>query len=162
MNTEQIDSVVESIFGGDDSSAAAVDHIFSALAVAYGPAFTRSLGEAPSAEIKTFWGYQISDFTHSKAAKRAIVWALQNLPPKVPNAIEFKNLCRNAPSKAPVMLPAPAVNPEIAAKVLGGLKASTLPKVDHKAWAHRIIARHEAGQKISPTVVQMARAGAAA
>lgn len=156
MNTDQIDSVVASIFGGDDSSAAAVDHIFSALTVAYGPAFTRSLGEAPSAEIKTFWGYQISDFTHSKAAKRAIVWALQNLPPKVPNAIEFKNLCRNAPAAPVLQLPAPVVNPAIAAKVLGGLKASALPKVDHKAWAHRIIERAKSGAKVSPTVLQMA------
>ena len=30
---------------------------------------------------------------------------------------------------------------------------------DPKDWARAIIARHEAGEKISPTVVQMARQG---
>ena len=153
MNNDQ---VVDALFGENDSSAAAVDHVFSTLAVAYGPAFMRSLGDAPIAEIKTFWGYQLSDFMHSPDAKRAIVWGLQNLPPKVPNAIEFKLLCRNAPSKAPVMLPAPAVNPEIAARVIGGLKAKPTVKVDHKAWAHRILADVAAGMKKSPAVVAMA------
>lgn len=157
MKPDQIDDIVDALFGGNDSSAAAVDHVFSTLAVAYGPAFTRSLGDAPEGEIKTFWGYQLSDFTHSKDAKRAIVWALQNLPPKVPNAIEFKLLCRNAPSKQVLALPAVVtVNPEIAAKVLEGLKANTVGRVDHKAWAHRIIARVKSGEKVSPTVVQMA------
>lgn len=158
MKTDQIDDIVDALFGGNDSSAAAVDHVFSTLTVAYGPAFTRSLGDAPEGEIKTFWGYQLSDFTHSKDAKRAIVWALQNLPPKVPNAIEFKLLCRNAPSKQVLALPAAVtVNPEIAAKVLGGLMAKTFEKVDHKAWANRILADVAAGVKKSPTVVQMAK-----
>jgi hypothetical protein len=144
------------------NSAAAVDHVFQVMGATYGAAWDRSLGQAPIGDVKTMWGDALADFMHSDDAKRAILWGLKNLPDTVPNSRQFRSLCRNAPSKAPVMLPAPAVNPEIAAKVLGGLKASTLPKVDHKAWAHRIIARHEAGQKISPTVVQMARAGAAA
>lgn len=158
MKNDQIDDVVDALFGGNDSSAAAVDHVFSVLAVAYGPAFTRSLGDAPEGEIKTFWGYQLSDFTHSKDAKRAIVWALQNLPPKAPNAIEFKLLCRNAPSKQMLALPAVVtVNPEIAAKVLEGLKAQPVSRVDHKAWAHRIIDRVKSGEKVSPTVLGMAQ-----
>jgi hypothetical protein len=144
------------------SAALAVDHIFNVMGATYGAAWDRSLGTAPIQDVKTAWGDALADFMHSDDAKRAIVWGLKNLPDTVPNSRQFRSLCRNAPSKAPVMLPAPAVNPEIAAKVLGGLKASTLPKVDHKAWAHRIITRHEAGQKISPTVLQMARAGAAA
>jgi hypothetical protein len=144
------------------NSAAAVDHVFQVMGATYGAAWDRSLGQAPIGDVKTMWGDALADFMHSDDAKRAILWGLKNLPDTVPNSRQFRSLCRNAPSKAPVMLPAPAVNPEIAAKVLGGLKASTLPKVDHKAWAHRIIARHEAGQKISPTVVHMARAGAAA
>jgi hypothetical protein len=161
MKTDQIDDIVDALFGGNDSSAAAVDHVFSTLTVAYGPAFTRSLGDAPEGEIKTFWGYQLSDFTHSKDAKRAIVWALQNLPPKVPNAIEFKLLCRNAPSKQVLALPAVVtVNPEIAARVMTGLRAQAVwgrDLVDPKEWAHRIIRRIKDGEKVSPTVAQMAR-----
>lgn len=138
------------------NASAAVDHVFSVMAATYGAAWDRSLGTAPILDVKTIWGDALSDFMHSDDAKRAIVWALKNLPDDVPNARKFRSLCRQAPAKVVPMLPAPVVNPEISAKVLGGLKASAPPKVDHKAWAHRIIERAKSGAKVSPTVLQMA------
>lgn len=139
------------------SAAAAVDHVFNVMGATYGAAWDRSMGTAPIADIKTAWGEALNDFMHSDDAKKAILWGLKNLPDTVPNARQFRSLCRNAPSKAPVMLPAPTVNPEIAAKVLEGLKAQPVGRVDHKAWAHRILADVAAGMKKSPTVVQMAK-----
>ena len=139
------------------NAAAAVDHVFSVMGATYGASWDRSLGTAPIGDVKTVWGEALSDFMHSDDAKRAIVWGLKNLPETVPNARQFRALCRNAPSKAPVMLPAPTVNPEIAAKVLEGLKAAPIGRVDHKAWAHVILADLAAGMKKSPAVVQMAR-----
>lgn len=138
------------------NSAAAVDHVFQIMGATYGAAWDRSLGQAPIGDVKTMWGDALADFMHNDDAKRAIVWALKNLPDTVPNSRQFRSLCRQAPAKVVPMLPAPVVNPEIAAKVLGGLKASALPKVDHKAWAHRIIERAKSGAKVSPTVLQMA------
>lgn len=138
------------------NSAAAVDHVFQVMGATYGAAWDRSLGQAPIGDVKTMWGDALADFMHNDDAKRAIVWALKNLPDTVPNSRQFRSLCRQAPAKVVPMLPAPVVNPEIAAKVLGGLKASALPKVDHKAWAHRIIERAKSGAKVSPTVLQMA------
>lgn len=139
------------------SAAAAVDHVFNVLGATYGSAWERSLGTAPIADVKTAWGYALSDFLHSQDAKQAIFWGLKNLPDTVPNPRQFRSLCQRAPSKAPVMLPAPVVNPEIAAKVLNGLMAKTFEKVDHKAWASRILADFAAGMKKSPAVVQMAK-----
>lgn len=139
------------------NAAAAVDHVFSVMGATYGASWDRSLGTAPISDVKTVWGEALSDFMHSDDAKRAIVWGLKNLPETVPNARQFRALCRNAPSKAPVMLPAPTVNPEIAAKVLEGLKAAPVGRVDHKAWAHVILADYKAGMKKSPAVVQMAK-----
>jgi hypothetical protein len=139
------------------SAAAAVDHVFNVLGATYGSAWERSLGTAPIADVKTAWGYALSDFLHSQDAKQAIFWGLKNLPDTVPNPRQFRSLCQRAPSKAPVMLPAPVVNPEIAAKVLNGLMAKTFEKVDHKAWARKILDDYAAGMKKSPTVVQMAK-----
>lgn len=139
------------------SAAAAVDHVFNVMGATYGAAWDRSMGTAPIADVKTAWGEALNDFMHSDDAKKAILWGLKNLPDTVPNARQFRSLCRNAPSKAPVMLPAPTVNPEIAAKVLEGLKANAVGRVDHKAWARKILEDVAAGVKKSPTVVQMAK-----
>lgn len=136
------------------NAAAAVDHVFGVMGATYGASWDRSLGTAPISDVKTIWGDALSDFLHTDDAKRAIVWGLKNLPDTVPNPRQFRSLCRTAPSKAPVMLPSPAVNPEIAARVLGGLKASTVEKVDRLAWAKKILANPEGR---TPTVVQMAK-----
>lgn len=135
---------------------AAVDYVFKVMFATYGSAWSRAIGDAPIADVKTVWGEVLNDYMGSDEAKRPIMWALNNLPDTVPNSRQFRSLCRNAPSKAPVMLPAPVVNPEIAARVIEGLKAQPVGKVDHKAWARRIIARAKSGERVSPTVLQMA------
>lgn len=140
------------------NSAAAVDHVFAVMGATYGAAWDRSLGQAPIADVKTVWGDALADFMHSDDAKRAILWGLKNLPDDVPNARKFRSLCRQAPAKAVVMLPAPTVNPEIAAKVLGGLKAQPAAKFDHKAWARAILRDVQGGLRRNPTAVSMARA----
>ena len=140
------------------SAIAAVDYAFTVLSATYGAAWDRSLGTSPINDVKTVWADALSDFTHSDEAKRAVMWALKNLPDRCPNAREFRSLCRTAPSKEAVMLPAPTVNPEIAAKVLSGISRTTA-KVDNKAWAKSIL---ENPKGRSPTVVQMARNAVAA
>lgn len=156
MNADKADSILAMIFGENDSSAAAVDHVFMALAAEYGASWDRSLGNAPLADVKTIWGQVLSDFMHTKEAKRAILWGLKNLPDTVVNARQFRTLCRQAPAAAVPQLPAPKVNPEIAAKVLGELKATSVVRVDHKAWAKAILADVKAGIKRNPTSVRFA------
>ena len=136
------------------STANAVEHVFNQMAGTYGSAWDRSLGQAPIADVKTVWANALDNFMHSDAAKRAIVWGLKNLPAKVPNSIDFRDLCRQAPSAELPMLPSPQVNPQIAAKVLGGLKASATTTHDNRAWAKAILANPKGR---TPTVVAMAR-----
>ena len=137
-------------------SASAVDDVFAVLGATYGASWDRSLGTAPIADVKTVWGEALDDFCHSDDAKRAILWALKNLPDDVPNARKFRTLCRQAPSREAPALPLPKVNPEIAAKVIGGLKASnpTTGRMDPRAWAKAILANP---QGRTPTVIQMAK-----
>lgn len=152
------DDAVSRFFGDVSDSARAVDHVFSVLAATYAQAWTRALGEAPINDIKTAWAYHLSDFTHSHDAKRAIIWALQNLPAKVPNSIEFKTLCRQAPAVKVIALPLPPQDPAIVAAIVNGIKAKApMPRTDFRDWARVILRDREEGRKRTPTVVQMAR-----
>lgn len=138
----------------------AVEHVFSMMAATYGHAWEKSLGQAPIADVKTVWANALDGFMHSEAAKRAIVWGLKNLPPRVPNSIEFRDLCRLAPAAKEVALPAPAVNPEIAAMVIEGTrkKIEVATPIDFRAWAKRIITDYNGGLRThTVTAVAMAR-----
>ena len=131
----------------------AIDRLFKRLGVTYGARWDASLGQAPLADVKTVWAHELAPFAGSL---HRIAWALENLPERCPNPIEFKNLCRQAPSREAPALPMPKVNPEIAAKVIGGLKANspTTGRHDPRAWAKAILANPEGR---TPTVIQMAR-----
>ncbi|WNO06032.1 hypothetical protein [Rhodoferax mekongensis] len=141
---------------------AAVDYVFKVMFATYGAGWSRSIGDAPIADVKTVWGQVLADYVPNsetadpEATRRPVIWALNNLPEFVPNARQFKALLRSAPSKPAPQLPAPTVNPEIAARVLDGLRANPKRGYDHKGWAHRILDRKKAGDKVSPTVVAMA------
>jgi hypothetical protein len=76
--------------------------------------------------------------------------------------IEFKLLCRQAPAPDVPELPEPKADPERLKQELsklGDLKAklATDTRVDHKAWAKRIMAKYHAGERINPTVLRFAR-----
>ena len=159
MNTEQMDQVVSLVFGDTENAAMAVDHVFAVLAATYGAAWGRSLGDSPLSDVKTAWAYQLSQFTHSKPAKRAILWALQNLPDTVPSAMQFRNVCRLAPSPKVLALPEPKADPERLAAEVAKLaplrdKLTATPTFDFKDWAKRLIANPEGATQTS---LQMAR-----
>ena len=131
----------------------AIDRLFKRLAATYGARWDVSLGQAPIADVKTVWGHELSAFANSL---HRIAWALENLPERCPNAIEFRNLCRQAPSPEALALPLPKANPEIAAKVIDGLKASNTKtgRMDPRAWAKAILANPKGR---TPTVIKMAK-----
>lgn len=131
------------------NATSAVDYVFSALAATYGSAWDRALGSAPIADVKTVWCDALSDFMHSDDAKRAIVWGLKNLPDTVPNARQFRTLCRQAPAKAQVMLPSPKADPVIVKKVVEGIKKPSSNPHGMKAWAYQLRAMEAGGYKLS-------------
>lgn len=137
----------------------AIDRLFTRLGATYMAQWDRALGSAPLGDVKTLWAHELSPFANSL---HRIAWALENLPPRCPNVIEFKQLCRQAPAPDVPELPEPKADPERLKQELsklGDLKAklATDTRVDHKAWAKRIMANYHAGQRINPTVLRFAR-----
>ena len=136
-----------------------IDRLFERLSLTYGNAWDNSLGTAPLNEIKTFWMNQLSGFMQSKESMMAISWALNNLPERPPNLIQFKNLCYQAPAVERPQLPSPSADP---ARVSSELAKWTNmrkdgQKSDPRDWARKILGDYAAGVKKSSTVVQMAR-----
>lgn len=138
----------------------AIDRLFERLAATYGAQWTAQWRDVPIADAKTAWAHELSPFANTL---HRIAWALENLPPKCPNVIEFKNLCRQAPAPDVPRLPEPKADPErVKAELARMGEVVNKPRpagggIDHKAWAKRIVARHEQGDKINPTTLQFAR-----
>jgi hypothetical protein len=137
----------------------AIDRLFERLGASYGAQWTRQWQDVPMADVKTAWAHELDVFSNSL---HRVAWALENLPPKCPNSIEFKNLCRQAPAPEVPRLPEPKADPErVKSEIskLGELRAkvSTGAAVDHKAWAKRIMARYHACEQSNPTTLRFAR-----
>jgi hypothetical protein len=137
----------------------AIDRLFTRLGATYGAQWDRALGSAPLGDVKTLWAHELSPFA---GTLHRIAWSLENLPARCPNVIEFKQLCRQAPAPDVLELPEPKADPERLKQELsklGDLKAklATDSRVDHKAWAKRIMAKYHAGERINPTVLRFAR-----
>ena len=139
---------------------AAIEKLFKRLANTYTAAWERSLGQAPIADVKTVWAHELAGFLQSREAMHAIAWALDNLPEKCPNPIEFKNLCRRAPALEVPKLPEPKADAERVAAELAKLApiaaqiGQQVETKDCKAWARHILANPRSS---TTTAVQMAR-----
>jgi len=132
---------------------AAIDRLFARLAISYGTEFTNKWGTLNSIEVKSHWAHELNHFADNL---HAISWALQNLPDRCPNLIEFKSLCKQAPRTTRTALDAPKAPVEVVDRVLAEIaaKALKLPKdengnIDHKRWAKKLKRRHESGEKLN-------------
>lgn len=137
----------------------AVDRLFSRLAATYGAAWDRARGTAPVSDWKSAWGYELGGFTDDL---KSIAWALENLPERCPNVIEFRNICRLSPRDDVPRLEVPKADPKkIAAELLrlGELRSqqATEPPAGPKEWARRILRRQEAGERLKPICVKFAQ-----
>lgn len=144
--------------------AAWVEKIFAKLALVYGRDFIGRWEGMNLSDVKTDWGHELSGFAK---CPEAIAYALQNLPDgKPPTVIQFRAIANKMPQPEHLALPAPSASPEIKALQLAAQAAirqqaiardgSSLG-VDPKGWAKRIIARHEAGEKVRPVSLRFAR-----
>jgi len=136
----------------------AIDRLFERLALTYGAAWQNSFGAAPIMDVKSMWQHELSSFLQNRETMRRIVWALDNLPERVPNVIQFKNLCRMAPAPEVPMLPAPPADPaRVAAELakLAPIMAERTERVDPKAWAKQLRFRNLAGERLSSIQIQM-------
>lgn len=138
----------------------AVDRLIERLHATYGVQWIREWEGLSPAAVKSLWAAELEALS-SPAGMKRIAWAVANLPERVPNAITFKRLCYQAPATEDLQLPAPGASPERVAAELAKLgpiarkPSRTAP--GNKDWAHRFIARHDAGEKIRPLYLKWAR-----
>ena len=138
-----------------------IDKIFTKLTLAYGRDFIARWEGIDLNDVKSDWSHELAGFAEHP---EAIAYALANLPPKAPSVIEFRALARRAPLPAVKLLEAPVANPERVAAELAKLaplrarKSYALP--NGKDWAHRLLARAAAGERINPTTLRFAREAA--
>ena len=140
-------------------SLTAVDRLFDRLSATYGRQFIGVYeGLEPSA-IKTLWAHELDGFANRLGD---IAWALENLPERAPNVIEFRNLCRRAPRSEADRLPEPPADPKMVRAELAKLKP-ILDRAKHSGprlgldWARSIVRKKEAGGLVSPLPLKMAR-----
>lgn len=136
----------------------AVDRLFERLGATYGAAWTRQWVDVPMNDVKTAWAHELQGYATNL---QPIAWALENLPERCPNVIEFRNLCRRAPAPEVPRLPEPKIDPERLKHELAKLssiRASVAPgSSDGREWARRIIGRLEAGERINPATLKCAK-----
>lgn len=137
----------------------AVDRLFERLAASYGASWTRQWADVPITEVKTAWAYELGIFRDNL---KAIGWALENLPERCPNLIEFKSLCKQAPRPEMKALDAPKASADVVDAELAKIAAEAFvqPKdefgnVDHKRWAKKLKEQHDNSDKLSVIQVQM-------
>lgn len=138
----------------------AVDRLFERLALTYGTQWDRMWEGRTIQDVKTVWADELSGYASEKGLK-CVAWALDNLPDRAPNLIQFRNICRQAPAPETPKLPEPKASPErmkAEMEKLGAIVSRERPPTyDHKAWAKAIISREEAGEKLNMTVRRFAR-----
>lgn len=142
-------------------STKAVDRLFSRLTATYGRDFMARFSGVPEPDLKAVWAHELAGFEDHLGS---LAWALENLPERAPNVIEFRNLARRAPSPDLPRLPEPAADPvrlaaELAklAPARAAIAAAVAGDHDPKAWARRHLARHAAGERVRPITLQFAR-----
>jgi len=138
-------------------SVKAVDRLFQRLNATYGTEFLNRYKGTPESDLKAVWAHELDGFENHL---HALAWALENLPERAPNVIEFRNLAKRAPSPEVPRLPEPKADPErVAAELakLGPVRAAIVESVDNLAWAKRIMGRFDAGERINPTTLDFAR-----
>ena len=121
--------------------AAWVEKLFAKLTVTYGRDFSaRWEGLDPDA-VKADWAETLGGYV---ANPDAIGYALEHLPAdKPPTVLSFAEICRRAPVAAPLALPAPPPDPEIAKTALSAIKRMNNRSPGDRSWAHRLKDREE-------------------
>lgn len=145
----------------------AVDRLFDRLSAVYGRDFTAKFDGVTVDAVKTAWANELRGF---EKQFDAVSWALDNLPERCPNAVQFKLLCRRAPTEAAAALPSNAKlrgpTPEERAKLramAADIRRGTLFAKPGRQWAYDLIACHEAGWRngqvfrSTPAALEMAR-----
>jgi len=143
-------------------SVLAVERLFQRLTATYGSEFVNKWDKVSLPDLKTAWAHELSAYQDNL---NAIGWALENLPDRCPNLIEFKSLCKQAPRPATGALDAPKAPADVVDKELAKMAAEAFkpPRddngtVDHKLWAKKLKSKHDKGELLGLVQVRMYKA----
>lgn len=129
----------------------AIDRLFARLHVTYGRDFSSTYEGLDMNTVKSSWAHELGGFG---ADLGAIAWALENLPPRCPNVIGFRSICRSAPvAEINRIEHSHASRERVAIELakLGSMASKTRQKslgstgFGNKDWARTIIANAAAG-----------------
>lgn len=149
-----------------------INKLFDRLSATYGRDFMGRWEGLDADAVKLSWAHELSGYNAALKPSpelvdnwvllQPIAWALENLPERAPNVIEFRALCRRAPAAEVLRLPEPAANPARMAEALEklaplrkGVSAGAL--AGSKGWAHRLIEKHERGEFVNVGPLRTAR-----
>ena len=134
-----------------------IDRIFDKLTLTYGQAFLNRWKDLDLNAVKSDWMHELDGMERHP---EAIAFALSNLNDKPPTVIEFRAMCRRAPSPVVPALEAPKADPERVRAELAKLapvrQAARVNVPGGRDWAHRILARSAAGERILPITLRFA------
>jgi hypothetical protein len=133
-----------------------VERLFDRLTTTYGTEFTNVWKGLNMNAVKTTWAHELSFYADRL---KDIAWALENLPDRAPNLIQFKNLCRQAPSIEQKQLPPPEINCERMKAELEKLTDIHIKAADKdkKEWARRLVQRAANGERITSINLRFAK-----
>ena len=133
-----------------------IEAVFAKLLLVYGPRLVASFGGVDIGTVKRHWTHELRGILESDLA-----YGLTVLPPDfVPNVLQFKAACQRAPVEAVKAIAGPPASPERVKRALARfaeLRGQLLKGGDPKAWASRILVRHESGERVPSCHLRMAR-----
>ena len=133
-----------------------IDRIFDKLTLTYGRAFVDRWKDLDLNAVKSDWMHELDGMERHP---EAIAFALSNLNEKPPTVIGFRAMCRRAPLSVVPALEAPKADPErVRAELakLAPLRQAARVPISGRDWAHRILARSAAGERIRPLTLKFA------
>jgi hypothetical protein len=135
-----------------------IEAVFAKLLLVYGQRFVQFLSGQDVATVKRHWTHELRGITENDLA-----YGLTVLPPDyVPNVLQFKAACQRAPVQSVRAIAGPPASPERVKAVLERMHAATAHlrgngTADPKAWAWKLLKRHESGERIPSCHLRMAR-----
>src|SRR5574337_288724 len=124
---------------------AVIDRLFDRLAATYGREFLARYEGVDDAAVKAAWAHELAGFGDKL---HAIAWALERLPQRAPNAIEFRALCRAAPAPSVPRIEQSAAAPDVVRAALARIGPLRVGSAGD-GWARRVLAKHARGEPVS-------------
>jgi hypothetical protein len=132
-----------------------IEAIFTRLSGLYGSRFTNMWASVDPELVRKTWATELAGFAERPDA---IKYALEHLPEEYPpTALQFRKLCNMKPDETP-RLPAPHAPIPDALRPAFEQLGKPPERHDPRAWAKAIVAKHEDGSPVTPTVLGIAKA----